>query len=155
WASQSSSPQMQPHIKIPSDARCGRSRHGGAGQRIWMTVYRRPGAPIWSCLMRFRLSIALLSTTILQVAIANAQQSDAQAPCLAGRNAPVEQRLASCTEMIEAGHETPANLAAAYFNRGTIYLDKRDFDSAIVDFDQAITLDPKSSRSYNARGRAY
>jgi len=105
-------------------------------------------------LISLRATLALLATTILQVGAANAQQPDAQLPCLAGGNVTVEQKLASCTAMIEAGQKTQ-DLAAAYLNRGTIHLDQQDFDGAIVDFDQAIALDPKSSRSYNARGRAY
>ena len=100
-----------------------------------------------------RLSIALLATMILRVA--SAQQPAGQPPCLLAGGVPVEQTLASCTELIEGGALAPDNLAAVYLTRGGIYFDKRDFDRAIADFDQAIALDPKSSRSYNARGRAY
>jgi tetratricopeptide (TPR) repeat protein len=114
---------------------------------------RKRNAWIWRTLMR--LGIGLLAISILTAASAIAQEPGTEPPCLAGGSVSVEEKLASCTAMIESGLDTPRNLAIAYASRGGIYLDKRDFERAIADFDQAIQLDPKSSRSYNARGRAY
>jgi Flp pilus assembly protein TadD len=42
----------------------------------------------------------------------------------------------------------------AYNNRGIAYADKRDYDRAIADYNQAIRLNPNSS-AYNNRGAAY
>lgn len=47
------------------------------------------------------------------------------------------------------------NLAAAYSNRGVIYLQKQDYPRAIVDFDAAIGLDPTRASAFNNRGNAY
>ena len=56
-----------------------------------------------------------------------------------------------------------ATLAAAHYNRGTVYLDSayavpfdgsNDFGRAAADFDEAISLDPRHAASYFDRGRA-
>ena len=45
--------------------------------------------------------------------------------------------------------------ANAYYNRGTVYVDKGDFDAAIQDFDKAIDLNPEYAEAYNNRGAAH
>ena len=42
----------------------------------------------------------------------------------------------------------------AYYNRGSAYSNKRDYDGAIKDFDEAIRLDPKYVVAYYNRGNA-
>jgi tetratricopeptide (TPR) repeat protein len=44
--------------------------------------------------------------------------------------------------------------AAGYRRRGTAFAARKDFNSAIADFDQAITLDPADADSYFQRGMA-
>jgi tetratricopeptide (TPR) repeat protein len=48
---------------------------------------------------------------------------------------------------------TPSSVA--YTIRGTIWNEQRDFDKAIIDFNQAIRLDPKNPRAYIGRGLAW
>ena len=43
----------------------------------------------------------------------------------------------------------------AFNSRGLAYDDKRDYDRAIADFDQAIKLNPNDALVYNNRGFAY
>lgn len=43
----------------------------------------------------------------------------------------------------------------AYFNRGTAYYEKGDYDRAIADYDSAIFLDPGDADAYLNRGIAY
>jgi tetratricopeptide (TPR) repeat protein len=112
-------------------------------------------SPIAAQAQQAAMGILLLAVMIVPIAPVQAQQPDLLAQCLPGRDVSVEQKLASCSAMIEAGQETRQNLAVAHTNHGTIYLDKQDFDRAIADYDQAIKLDPKSARSFNDRGRAY
>jgi lipoprotein NlpI len=45
--------------------------------------------------------------------------------------------------------------AHAYYNRGTAYQSKSDYDRAIANFDQTIALDPKDAVAYYSRGIAY
>ena len=42
--------------------------------------------------------------------------------------------------------------ATEAFELGVKYLDKQDFDNALVAFSHAIRLDPKSPQAYNGRG---
>ena len=45
--------------------------------------------------------------------------------------------------------------AAAYYNRGTAYALKHDYDRAIADFDQAIKLKPGNAAALYDRALAY
>jgi tetratricopeptide (TPR) repeat protein len=63
--------------------------------------------------------------------------------------------IGACTVIIEAGQETTKDLAGAFVNRGAAYRDKREYDRAIQDFDQAIGLDPNNTRAFYSRGIAH
>ena len=41
------------------------------------------------------------------------------------------------------------------YNSGTEYLEQEQYNQAIVDFDEAIRLDPQYANAYYNRGRAY
>ena len=45
--------------------------------------------------------------------------------------------------------------AAAHLERGESHFDNGEYDSAIADFSQAITLNPKDAFAYLSRGNAY
>lgn len=45
--------------------------------------------------------------------------------------------------------------ATIYFYRGLAYKDKKEYDRAIVDFNQALLLNPKYADAFNNRGIAY
>ena len=47
------------------------------------------------------------------------------------------------------------DLAWAYDNRGNAYLEKKDYDHAIADFNEAVRLNPKDTIGYDGRGLAY
>src|SRR5258705_13242012 len=66
-----------------------------------------------------------------------------------------EPRIAACTESIKSGKWKGNNQAINYGNRGLAYNTKGDPDRAIADFNQAISLNPKSATFYNNRGIAY
>jgi tetratricopeptide (TPR) repeat protein len=63
--------------------------------------------------------------------------------------------IAACTQSIESGQFTGHNLAIIYYTRGTAYNEKGDNDRAIVDYTEAITLNPKDANYYNNRCKAY
>ena len=43
----------------------------------------------------------------------------------------------------------------AYYDRGLIYYNRKQFDEAIGDVDRAILFDPEYLEAYNNRGLAY
>jgi tetratricopeptide (TPR) repeat protein len=51
--------------------------------------------------------------------------------------------------------QNPTDDAKRYFNLGNDYFDKKDYDRAIVNYTEAIRLDPKYTIAYNDRGAAY
>jgi tetratricopeptide (TPR) repeat protein len=59
------------------------------------------------------------------------------------------------TAAIEAGDLSKQQLAEAYHHRGGIYADKKDYDRAIGDYNEAIRLNPGYGDVYNDRGTIY
>lgn len=66
-----------------------------------------------------------------------------------------ETRIAACTALIEAGHNTAESLSAYYTNRGTAYNSHRDYARAIEDHNEAIRLNPNNPTAYYNRGGTY
>src|SRR5262252_8657742 len=48
-----------------------------------------------------------------------------------------DQSIAACARVIADGTETAANRALAYKNRGNAYYNKKDYDGAIADYNEA------------------
>ena len=48
-----------------------------------------------------------------------------------------------------------SNNAGAYFGRGTIYDDLKQYERAIADYNKALELNPSLAEAYNNRGYAY
>jgi tetratricopeptide (TPR) repeat protein len=66
-----------------------------------------------------------------------------------------DTRIAACTALIEAGHNTGKNLSAYYTNRGTAYTSHRDYARAIEDHNEAIRLNPNNPTAHYNRGTVY
>ena len=62
-----------------------------------------------------------------------------------------DRALKDCNEAIRSNRA----LAAAYLNRGNVYLSKADADHAFADFNEALRLDPKNAWAYAERGNLY
>jgi lipoprotein NlpI len=62
-----------------------------------------------------------------------------------------DRALTDCNESIR----TYRNLAAAYLNRGNVYLSKSDAEHALADFNEALRLDPKNAWGFATRGNLY
>ncbi|HEX2747189.1 MAG TPA: tetratricopeptide repeat protein [Verrucomicrobiales bacterium] len=60
--------------------------------------------------------------------------------------------LSDSTRALDLGHKSRANL---FCLRGTGWAGKGNFDKALLDHDQAITLDPNYALAYNNRGNDY
>jgi hypothetical protein len=58
-----------------------------------------------------------------------------------------DKRVAACTAIIEAGAETPTNLAAAYCSRGVAYQARDQLDRAIADYNESVRIAPKNDQT--------
>jgi tetratricopeptide (TPR) repeat protein len=101
-----------------------------------------------------RILAAAIVVTATLVFPAWADQPDAQERCAANSPMPPQQRLESCTAAIEGGQHSRQSLAMAYDRRANVYLNLRDYERAIADFDQAVALDPKLVNALINRGMA-
>jgi len=72
-------------------------------------------------------------------------------------NSRPEPALAACTRVIEHKQLKPADLARAYYHRGTklLKLGGENLDLAVADFTEAIQLRPDYGAAYFNRGTAY
>src|SRR5437588_1597212 len=68
-----------------------------------------------------------------------------------GKRFSIEARIDGCTATIKSGKSSGKDLAAAYGNRGHAYTDKKDYDRAIADFNEAIKLAPKFASAFTNR----
>jgi tetratricopeptide (TPR) repeat protein len=106
--------------------------------------------------MRTLTVMALVAgTTMMLPAAIHAQQSDDRSRCFAREGVSPEDKLQSCTAVIQSGGQTPQGLVAVFNSRGNIHLSNRNYDRAIDDYNQTIRLDPKYAIGFHNRGLAY
>src|SRR5215475_15329381 len=106
--------------------------------------------------MRALAVVGLIAAmTMMLPAAVVARQSDDRSRCFAREGVSPEDKLASCTAVIQSGGQTPQGLVAAYANRGNAHLNLRNYDHAIEDYNEEIRLDSKYAPGFNARGLAY
>src|SRR5262245_39490339 len=86
---------------------------------------------------------------------AQAQQSDAMSLCLGRGGVTVDQRIATCSSIIEAQTAPKETLALAYGNRGVAKHQKRDLEGARKDYDDSLRLDSSSASSHRFRGNLH
>jgi len=67
----------------------------------------------------------------------------------------IDASINSCTAIIESGRENTFYTALAFYNRGLLYQFKNDFDRALADYNQSISLDPHKVIAYINRGEIY
>ena len=63
--------------------------------------------------------------------------------------------LGSALTQLFGGPDDTKNIAMAYSNRGNAWNDKREYDKAIADCNEAIRLSPKYASAYSNRGNAW
>ena len=74
-------------------------------------------------------------------------------PCEVKSGVTLDARIAACSARIESLSETPASRAEAFFQRGNAHYERKEWDQAIADLDDAITLAPGTASFHSARGR--
>ncbi len=99
--------------------------------------------------------VAAFAGTMLLVAGAEAEPSPLGQDCTGQQGVPWDQQIKSCTALIESGQGNANDRALAYKNRGNAYLGQGDDDRAMIDYNEAIRLDPKFALAYNDRGSVY
>ena len=99
------------------------------------------------------LRMCVLATFLAASAVLPAQTQDPNWNLCNGSDP--DQLIAGCTALIQSGHLSSVNLAAAYNNRGNAYVNKGEHDQAIQDFNKAIQLDPSYAQAFSNRGIAY
>ena len=65
------------------------------------------------------------------------------------------KQVETCSLILTGDNQSPQNRSFAYAKRADAYKNKREWDSAIADYSQAINLAPSSSSLYRDRGEAY
>ena len=103
--------------------------------------------------MRFAVllsaSIGLFSAASPFMAVSQRDRDDCN------QSNDLSRRIEGCTRWLEDKEELAANRAVAYNNRGLSYQAKGDNDRALIDYNEAIRIDPKFPAAYFNRGAVY
>ena len=91
-----------------------------------------------------------LAASLIPIDAASAQQSQNRSWCNDPHSTD-DQTITGCTALIKSKRESKHNLVVDYTNRGVAHYNKHDYNSAIVDYNSALTLDPNFAPAYNAR----
>ncbi len=74
--------------------------------------------------------------------------------CNGELQASAQEQIASCSALINSLSFSGKTLAIIYSNRGIIWFEQSDYYKAVVDFGEAIALDPLDATSFYHRGLA-
>ena len=99
----------------------------------------------------------LLAGVIALAALAGfGDSAQAQAEkCIGNPGIDYDIQIGSCTSAIRSGRWSGKGLSWAFNNRGMAYSAKGEYDRAIVDYEQAMKLDPKDALAVNNLANAY
>lgn len=100
-------------------------------------------------------AIALTAITGIGGTTAHAQTQQQLNWCNGKDGAKPDSIINGCTAVIQSGKYAKNNLTIAFNLRGLAYYKKREYDAAIEDYNQAISLNPNFAEAFNNRGEAY
>ena len=83
---------------------------------------------------------------------ARAQEGTDERRCTGQWRATNDERIASCTALLNSGRYQAGNLAILHHDRGMASRAKGDLAAALGDFSEAIKLNPDYARSFSDRG---
>ncbi len=102
---------------------------------------------------RPRLAALLVALALLAPGMASAQTPD---DCYkAGLQDDDQELIRICTRVLEKGGLEGTLLSTTLSNRGLGYLRNKEYDKAIVDFSEAILVNPKNPFAFDNRGDAW
>lgn len=101
----------------------------------------------------FRFTI--VGAFLAAMAVPAGAQTQQQIDWCAKGGASADERISSCTAVIESGKYQGKNLAWAYNNRGAQYKKKGQANLALDDYNQSLRLDPSDTDTYYNRGNLY
>ena len=93
-----------------------------------------------------------LAAAVVAVVAAFGRTDDSAERCFKDEG---DAAIAACTQAIRSGRFGGAELAAIYDNRAIELRQQGEFDRAIADYSEAITLDAALTGAYTGRGLAY
>jgi tetratricopeptide (TPR) repeat protein len=100
-------------------------------------------------------TFAILAISLLFNAASLAQSPMEWKQCLGLEDPIVDTVIDGCTAIIQSDQEPREKLATAFDNRGVAYRQKGEYDRALLDYEQAIRLNPSNANAYNNRGIIY
>src|SRR5262245_31649924 len=104
----------------------------------------------------FGLLFAVITSPLLGTpAIAQTSLLKTLELCEGSGGVSLDGQMEACTTVVQTPAVRPRGLSVAHNNRGTGYVKKGEYDSAIQDFDQAIKINPNYVKALNNRGVAY
>jgi tetratricopeptide (TPR) repeat protein len=102
------------------------------------------------------LSISAVVAFLMQFNSASmAQRPREWMKCLGLEGPIIDLVIDGCTAVIRSNQDPPQKLATAFDNRGVAYRLKGDYDHALLDYEQAIRLNPDNANAYNNLGVIY
>ena len=93
-----------------------------------------------------------LAAAVVAVVAAFGRTDDSAERCFKDEG---DAAIAACTQAIRSGRLGGAELAAIYDNRAIELRQQGEFDRAIADYSEALTLDAALTGAYTGRGLAY
>jgi lipoprotein NlpI len=97
----------------------------------------------------------LLLIVLLTGDISWANSNDEAKMCAEADRNDFDLVIEYCTEAIQSSQLSDQELAIAFSNRGRVYHNKKDYDRAVQDFDQAIRLGLNDADAFYRRGLTY
>ena len=101
---------------------------------------------------------ALLRAAVLFGLVLLASHAGAQSPddCYQASLRDDDQNLIRvCTRVLDKGGLSKSDLSTTLNNRGLGYLRNKEYDKAIIDFSEAILINPKNAYAFDNRGDAW
>ena len=99
-----------------------------------------------------RFCALLIAATVVGVASVRAGENEDW--CFADQEKTLDEAIAGCTALIDAGKLSKDKLATAYTNRCLVHTQRNESDLAIADCTQAIAIEPGNAEAYAQRGEA-
>lgn len=92
----------------------------------------------------------IIAGLLLLASAALAQTEDRVTMCGGEKNS-AEERIAACTQLIDAEGTDQKTRAQVFYWCGDILADQEDYTAAVTDFNQSIELDPTNEKAFQKR----